>query len=479
MAAALDCAAEGARVTLLERRRRLGGLTSSFEHNGRWIDNGQHVFLRCCTEYAGFLDRIGATGDVEIQGRLDIPVVAPGVGSGPPRVGRLRRSSLPAPLHLLGSLLRYPHISPRDRLNLGRAVSGLRRIDLEDPSLDEQSFGDWLASRGQSPAAIAALWDLITIPTVNLPAAEASLAMGAKVFKTGLLSDARAADIGWSRVPLDRLHGQRGGEALRRAGVDIRTEIRIEGIAVAPSGEEAARFQLGTEAGPISADAVIVALPHREAASVLPPDAVRHQGRLDELGTSAVVDVHLLFDRRVTDWPLMAGHDSAVQWVFDRTEASGLTPPGTTPESGTIEVGAAQAGPPQYLAVSLSAADDLLGRRPEDLISWISAELGRLLPGVRPARVLDSLVTKERYATFRAQPGSGDLRPSAQTAYAGLAVAGAWTATGWPATMEGAVRSGRAAARSVLSDLALAASGRPVPGRPDHEKTIRTTEEVA
>jgi uncharacterized protein with NAD-binding domain and iron-sulfur cluster len=351
-------------------------------------------------------------------------------------------------------------------------------MDLEDPSLDEQTFGDWLTSRGQSHAAVSALWDLITIPTVNLPAAEASLAMGAKVFRTGLLSDARAADIGWSRVPLDHLHGQRGGEALRRAGVDIRTESRVKGIAVAPPDDHNERFQIGTEAGPLGADAVIVALPHGEAASVLPPDAVRHQARLDELGTSAVVDVHLLFDRRVTDWPLMAGHDSAVQWVFDRTEASGLAPTGVTTGAPT------RAGAPQYLAVSLSAANDLLGRRPEDLISWISAELGRLLPGVQSARVLDSLVTKERYATFRARPGSGDLRPCARTAVAGLAVAGAWTATGWPATMEGAVRSGRAAARSVLSDLSLAAADGPVPGsqvpgRPDHESTLRTTEEVA
>ncbi len=157
-------------------------------------------------------------------------------------MGRLRRSALPPPLHLLGSFMRYPHISGRDRLKLGRAVLALRRIDLDDPSLDEQSFGEWLAARGQSPAAVAAVWDLITIPTVNLPASEASLAMAAKVFKTGLLSDARAADIGWSRVPLDHLHGQRAAEALRRIGVDVRTATRVEGIQVQPPRGEASRY---------------------------------------------------------------------------------------------------------------------------------------------------------------------------------------------------------------------------------------------
>jgi hydroxysqualene dehydroxylase len=79
----------------------------------------------------------------------------------------------------------------------------------------------------------------------------------------------------------------------------------------------------------------------------------------------------------------------------------------------------------------------------------------RLLPAARGARVVDRLVTKERAATFRARPGTAALRPPAQTAVPGLAVAGAWTDTGWPATMEGAVRSGRTAARAAL----LGASG--------------------
>ncbi len=137
-------------------------------------------------------------------------------------------------------------------------------------------------------------------------------------------------------------------------------------------------------------------------------------------------------------------------------------------------MGREASGHPQYLAVSLvGGRPTSSGRRPEDLISWISAELGRLLPDVRGARILDSRVTKERRATFRARPGSGRLRPPARTAFAGLAVAGAWTSTGWPATMEGAVRSGQAAARTIWADL-----GHLNGGNLDQSK-IRTPEEVA
>jgi len=55
ISAALACADAGAGVTLLEKRSRLGGLTWSFTHDGLQVDNGQHVFLRCCTAYLDFL----------------------------------------------------------------------------------------------------------------------------------------------------------------------------------------------------------------------------------------------------------------------------------------------------------------------------------------------------------------------------------------------------------------------------------------
>jgi squalene-associated FAD-dependent desaturase len=302
----------------------------------------------------------------------------------------------------------------------------LRRLHMDDASLDDISFGDWLTSKGQSPAAIAAVWDLITVPTLNLPAAQASLALGAMVFRTGLLEDPAAADIGWSRVPLGVLHGERAGLALTRACVDVRLGARVEFVRPDPTG--------GYAVDGMHADAVVVALPHEEAAQVLPVGAVHHQDRLAELGASAIVDVHLMYDRPVTAWPLMAAVSSPIQWVFDRTSSSGLT-------TG------------QYLAVSISAADKLLTERPESLVRRIAGELGRLLPMSAEARLVDSLVTKERRATFRAAPGTASLRPGAHTSFPGLAVAGAWTDTGWPATMEGAVRSGRAAARAALGAM--------------------------
>jgi uncharacterized protein with NAD-binding domain and iron-sulfur cluster len=88
---------------------------------------------------------------------------------------------------------------------------------------------------------------------------------------------------------------------------------------------------------------------------------------------------------------------------------------------------------------------------PDELRAVHAPALSQLLPRARAAKLERFLVTKEHAATFRAGPGTAGLRPGAHTDVPGLVLAGAWTDTGWPATLEGAVLSGHAAARTVLA----------------------------
>ncbi len=421
--AALGAADRGADVVLVERRTKLGGLTWSFQRKGLWFDNGQHVFLRCCTAYLGFLDRIGATGDVHLQSRLDLPVLAPGG-----RRATLTRSALPAPLHLAPALLRYGHLSLADRARLGRAALPLGRLDPADPALDTQTFGEWLARHGQRPAAIEGLWDLIALPTINVRADEASLALAVKVFRTGLLDTADGGDIGWSSVPLGVLHGDHAVRALDAAGVETVLGSRVNALDERGPGHWS--VDLGDRE--LAAETVIVTTPPAVTAALV-PEGVRPD--VEALGASPIVNVHLVLDRRVTDLPFCATVGSPAQFVFDRTDASGLDP-----STG------------QVLAISLSGADDYVGRRPEDLIDTFFSAVGDLFPAARRARLLDGVVTREQTATFRGRPGQAALRPGARTGRPGLFLAGSWCDTGWPATMEGAVRSGTAAVATALDD---------------------------
>jgi squalene-associated FAD-dependent desaturase len=405
LAAGVELADAGSQVTLYESRTRLGGGTFSFERNGLWLDNGQHVALRCCTAYLQFLERIGSDHLLPLQRRLHVPVLR----ERRPRAS-ISRVRLPPPLHLAPSLLRYAPLSLAERAAAVRAALALKRLDPDDAKLECEPFGGWLRAHGQTPNAIAALWNLIALPTLNLPADEASLAAAVKVFRTGLLDGADAADIGIPLAPFQRLHADPAQAALEAKGgrVLLSSPVRPDDL-----------DELLAE-GP-----VVLAVPPHAAAEFVPVD-------VDGLGESPIVNLHVHYDRPVLDVPLAAALDSPVQFLFDRTEPAG-----------------ARDG--QLLAVSLSHAVDEIGMSVGALRERYLPALERLLPAARGATVIDFAATHEPRATFRAAPGVRRLRPGPNTGRPGLYLAGAWTDTGWPATMESAVRSGLAAARAALA----------------------------
>jgi squalene-associated FAD-dependent desaturase len=421
IAAALDLADHGAGVTLFEARSRLGGATYSVRRKDHWIDNGQHVLLRCCTAYRGFLRRLGVEPLVPIQPRLRVPILREGK---PPAF--LRRAPVPAPLHLVPTLVRFAPLSRRERLNALRAAAALRTLDPADASLDGKTFGEWLRAKHQSTTAIAELWNLITLPTLNLPADEGSLMLATMVFRTGLLDAADACDIGVPAVPLQRLHGDAATGALERAGVTV---------ALGADVKSADGRGVVLEDGAHEADAVVVAVPHDAVASLVPSGTVDADA-MAGLGMSPIVNLHVHYDRRVLDERFAAAEASSpLQWLFDRTESS--------------EVAAGQ-----LVSVSLSGAAADIGEPLATLRERYVPALERLLPKARGAEILDFTATREPRATFRGAPGTARLRPGARTGVDNLYLAGAWTDTGWPATMESAVRSGLAAAAAARADLA-------------------------
>jgi len=313
-----------------------------------------------------------------------------------------------------------------DRLRLAWPALALSRLNPEDPWLDTITFGNWLTRHGQRDVAIDRLWDLIALPTLNVHAADASLALAVKVFRTGLLDQADAGDVGWSTVPLTELHGDYAARALDGAGVEVVLGARVRHVRASAG----AGLEVVTDEQKYSAEAAVVTTPPEVTQRLVP------EGVLPEelgLGQSPIVNVHLLLDRKVTDLSLAAVVNSPIQFFFDRTASSGL-------QSG------------QCISISLSAADDYIAESSSQLVRTFFAALQALLPVARTARLVDGVVTRERAATFRGTPGTAARRPGARTSVPGLFLAGAWCATGWPATMEGAVLSGERAARAIADD---------------------------
>jgi squalene-associated FAD-dependent desaturase len=420
LTAAITLADRGEQVTLLEARPRLGGATCSFSRDGLTVDTGQHVFLGCCTEYRRLLARLG---HAPAPDRFDVTVLAPAG-----KRARLRRNSLPSPLHLGPALARYSFISLAERSVVSRAALGMRRVDPADPAVDSVRFGDWLAARGQTEHARRNLWDLFSVSALNVAGDDASLALAATVVKTGLLGAKDAADIGVPALPLGELHGDAGASVLAGLGADVRLNAKVAAIEPRPGGGFMVRLGRGAD---ISAAAVVLAVPHDVAATLIPSGALPDStvAGWAGLGASPIVNIHVIYDRKVLDLPFAAAVDSPVQWIFDRTRIAGLAEPGH-----------------QYLALSQSAGDEWVDTPVAELREQFLPALAGLLPAARDARVAGFFVTRERRATFRQVPGTAALRPAAGTKLPGLVLAGAWTGTGWPDTMESAVRSGLAAA---------------------------------
>ncbi|HXV32814.1 MAG TPA: hydroxysqualene dehydroxylase HpnE [Gaiellaceae bacterium] len=404
LAAALDLADAGCEVTVLEARPTLGGAVQTLPARegdpDPPPDNGQHIALGCCTEYLGFLARVGQAGSVRRE-PLALPVIAEDG-----RVARIAPGAL--------GLLRYGHVSLRDRLAIARVARRLGRLD--PAAHDGETFAALLRRLGQSQAAIDRFWDVFIRPGLNVRCEEVSAAPALFTVQTALLGERDGSDVVLPLAPLGAMHGDAAGAALRALGAVVRVGERAAALE-----ENAVLLADGTR---VEGDVVVVALPPAESARLL-----------DEpepgLADSPIVSAHLLFDRPILGFELAALLGSPAHWVFDR---GALT--GHAPASG------------QYLTVVSSGAPELLEVRGRALVELLAGELTARLG---PAELLWSRVSREPAATFAAVPGTAARRPGPETGRPGVARAGAWTATGWPATMESAVRSGRTAARLLLA----------------------------
>jgi hydroxysqualene dehydroxylase len=299
------------------------------------------------------------------------------------------------------SILGYRHLARGERLAVLRTLPRLRNA----PASDDETFGALLRRLGQSDAAIERFWDVFIRPALNLRSDEASAALGTFTVRTALLSGRAAAELVLPLRPLGEMHGDAAGRTLEAAGARLCTSARVDSL------EE------------LDADLAVVALPPAESARLLGEEPV-------PLDDSPIVSVHLWFDRPLLQVPLAALLDSDAHWIFDR---GALT--GHTPARG------------QYLTVVSSGVPELLEVRGRGLVDRIAVELTDRLGA---AELLWSRVSREPRATVALRPGQAALRPGTKTALPNVARAGSWIDTGWPATMESAVRSGRAAARSLL-----------------------------
>jgi zeta-carotene desaturase len=422
-------------VLLLERRGVLGGRASSSRDalSGEDVDNGTHLMIAGYTETLDLVGRAGASDLLHLQDDLRIDYVDDRGAS------RLACPPLAAPLHLLVGLLglRLPWRVRLQALRLGLHV----RFGAAPHGL---TLAEYFARTGQGPAARRLLWDPLAIAILNEAPERAAAILFWNVYREAFLASHAASRLvflkrGWS-VLHDRLAAYleaRGGVVRRRAlaeAIDVEGG-RVVGVRYVQRAETRDEIRAGkkAESVTVAADAVVSAVPWSALPPLL-PEALRTAAPFANAGHltgSPIVSVEMWLDRVVVDRPMIGLRDSEMEWVFDKGRIFG------------------RAGAPQHLAFIVSAAWRSAPRPNSELVAAAEAALRRYFPAMRDATVTRSLVMRDPEATFASDPAAEALRPGTSTPIRGLYLAGDWTDTGLPATIEGAVRSGRAAAAAV------------------------------
>lgn len=433
LAAGVELAARGYRVTVLEARARLGGRAYSFrdDASGEIVDNGQHALMGCYRHTLAFLDRIGAAHKLARQPNLYVPMIDVHRGA-----GAIACAPLPSPLHLLSGVLRYALLTRTEQIRA--LLAGMRIMTMRrrhDSRLGQCTVTELLAVLGQSANARRVFWDPVTVATLNESPDRAAAGPFAEVLARAFFRSREDSQFLLPTVGLSDLYTDDARQYLARHGGAVMLRSQVVTLSLREGMVTAVRLRDGSE---IETDACICAVPPPALATLL-PDAVRKAAALraiDTFDSCPIVSAHLWFDRPILSSAFLGLLGTTTQWAFNRNQLVGA-------------INDEQQG----ISAVISAGRDVVEWPAAQIVNTVVADLRTLLPAARTANVVQSVVVKEKRATVSVTPAAERLRPPSTTSVTNLFLAGDWINTGLPPTIESAVCSGQRAAALVVRNL--------------------------
>ncbi|MEO8102275.1 MAG: hydroxysqualene dehydroxylase HpnE [Betaproteobacteria bacterium] len=424
MAAAVALAGSGIGVTVFEAGKVLGGRARRVEYRGETIDNGQHILSGAYSEMQKLMARVGVP--VESVSRIPLTLAMPPDFS-------LRAPRWIAPLHLAWALLTAKGLALSDRLAAIGFMQSLKRSNFRVGATE--TVASLLAAHHQPDKLIRYLWQPLTVSALNTPMDTASAQVFANVLRDTLASDRAASDLILPRRDLSGLFPDAAADWVAARGGCVHRGQRIKSVVV-----DNGKFQLATEAGGSTFNAVIVAIgPHQFESFSLPADCAV----LPAFSYEPIVTIYLKFEQQVRlPLPMFGQVGGMAQWFFDRRQLAADAVASSRPDGLIAAV------------ISASGAHEDLSQ--DALAARVLDELGRHT-GPLPALAWHKVII-EKFATFACTPSIHTKRPGCLTATPGIFLAGDYTAGDYPATIEGAIRSGISAADHVSRYLSTTPS---------------------
>jgi squalene-associated FAD-dependent desaturase len=428
LAAAVTAIQDGHQVTVFEATETLGGRAKALEAalpDGTpvTLDNGQHILIGAYTETLALMRAVGVKPG---QVLLDLPMTL----QFPDGLG-LTFPVWPTPLDALGGIARARGWSLFDKASLMAAALLWRLKGFDcDPSWSVARL-----CRSLSPRVMTELIEPLCVSALNTPAARASASVFLRVLGDALFGVAGGSHLLLPKNHLSALLPQAAAAWICQHGGQILTKARVSTLATSQVQWHLGGTGLGQAAG-TAFDAVIWATSAAQAAATLAKQGpmVFNPARggaasdwveaAQALEHEAIATVYAWAAGARLDLPMLALRSSAAhpaQFVFDR---------------------GALGGPPGLLAFVVSAAQGERLSLQDQVRNQARVQLSLELQAVQ--------TVVEKRATFSCTPG---LQRPAMTIAPGLLAAGDYVAGPYPATLEGAVRSGVAAARAACAQV--------------------------
>ena len=422
LTAAVKLAHHGCKVTLLESARQLGGRARRVAFAQNRVDNGQHLLLGAYTETLEIMRFLGIRLDEKfLRHSLQLKLRDP---KGKDVV--LKAPRLPAPLHLFIALLSCSGLSLKERLC---AIQFGFRLFMHGFILpDDLPVQELLLRYRQPESLIKKFWSPLCLAIMNTPADDASAHVFIRVLHDSFRDDARFSDLLFARADLGSLLPDPAMEYIEARQGSIKLGQKVTGLII--EGDQIKGVQLDEQE--LMADHVILATTANACHQLINGHrALRLLGsQLGQFTYEPICTIYLQYPAEVTTGEhmvgLLGGHG---QWLFDRRIYK----------------------QPGLMAVVISSAGPHMALDNNRLIKRIQCELATHYPDW-PAP-LDTMVIREKRATFSCHAGINQIRPECKTPVQGLWLAGDYTNTGYPATLEGAVRSGLECARHITKTV--------------------------
>jgi squalene-associated FAD-dependent desaturase len=427
LSAAVDLCSHGHRVTVLEQRHRCGGRAYSYvdKKTGDTVDNGQHLLMGCFKNTKHFFEMIGSLDKLNIQRNLEVTFHHREKG-----FVTFRCPSLPSPFHLAAGILRLKTLSLPDRFRLLSLLVQVRRKKEQTLIKDGMTVDEWLTSYKQTEECKENFWNVIATATLNESPQQASARLFLKVLREAFLNGRDGSVLMIPNKGLSDLYVDDAQRYIHEHGGEVINRTRVRRVIF--SGERASAVEL-SNVRRLRARAFVSSIPLLDLLPILPKRngalSIEQSG-IRGISHSGILTINLWLDRQVMDKDFVSLLGSPIQWVFNKKRffLDGK-------------------GEGSYLSCVISGAGELLSWKNESLVALAVDEVAKAYPEARSAKLVHSLVIKEKRATMSSSPRMEGYRLPAKTQWQNLFLAGDWIDTGLPSTIESAVTSGFNAAR--------------------------------